>query len=364
MRAYKLILPLAVAVAALAFMGTPALAFHDGGVAHCNGCHTMHASADNPADTPTGNAFLLKQSNSTDTCTRCHNVSYGNTWGTSVDAPGLVYGGGQFVFLLEDNLNDGHAGSDPARWIPGHQAGHNVISPDKGTIADPVNSMAPGGSYLAAFMHCTSCHDPHGQGGHFRILYGAPYSPKAMGYPYTFVNPAPEAVGISWSGSSPGETNSNHPAYNSGMSAWCGNCHGDFHGGGSPAVLRHPTGVGVGGTIAANYGVYNGTGHYDGDPTLSYLSLVAFEDPAVTTTSTDGPSSSSRVMCLTCHRAHASSAVNAGRWDFDVTIWEEEGLESGSYAIPNPYAATAGIHQRSLCNKCHAKDPELDEVIP
>ena len=361
MRAYKIIIPMAVAILALAFMGSPALAFHDSGVAHCNGCHTMHASADNPADSAGGNAFLLKESNSTDTCSRCHNTNaYGNTWGASPTAPGNVYGGGQFVFLLADNLNDGHSGSDPANWIPGHQAGHNVISVDKGTVADPVNTFSPGGTYLAPFMHCTSCHDPHGQGGHFRILYGDPYDSNAMGYNYAYNAPAPEGAGISFFGAA--ESNARHTAYNSGFSAWCGNCHGDFHSGGTPAVTRHPTDENLEG-IATNYAIYNGTGSYDGDPATSYLAMVPFEDPAVTTTSTDGPVSSSKVMCLTCHRAHASSGPNAGRWDFNITIWEEEGVESGSYAIPNPYAATAGAHQRSLCNKCHAKDPELEVVV-
>ena len=355
MRANRIILPLAVAILALAFLGAPALAFHDSGVAHCNGCHTMHASPDNPADTASGNGFLLKQSTPTDTCVRCHDTSYGNTWGASETAPGNIYGGGQFVFLLEDNLNDGHGGSDPESYIPGHQAGHNVLSADKGTAADPVNTFSPGGTYLAPFMHCTSCHDPHGQGGNFRILYGSEYpESKANGYTYTYTAPAPTGAGISLFGG--GESNASHSAYTGGMSAWCGNCHGDYHDTGS-GVLRHPSGVGMGGAIAANYGIYNGTGDYTGDSDVSYLAMVPFEDTIATTDSTAGPAASSKVMCLTCHRAHASSGPNAGRWDFNITIWEEEGVESGSYAIPNPYAASAGTHQRSLCNKCHAKDP-------
>ncbi len=355
MRAFRILIPTVIAVAALALMGAPAVAFHDGGVAHCNGCHTMHASPDNPADTPGGNQFLLKESNSTDTCLRCHATRLGNVWGTSVTAPGDNYGGGQFVFLLEDNLNDGHAGSDPTRFIPGHQAGHNVISLDNGSAIDPVNSLSPGGGYLAAFMHCTSCHDPHGQGGHFRLLYGSPYGSKAMGYTFPYPVPAPEGVGLAVFGAP--EANNNHSAYNNGMSEWCGNCHGDYHNTAYPTVLKHPSGATLSGTVSANYGIYNGSGHYDGDPLTSYLALVPFEDAAVTTTSTDGPSTTSKVMCLSCHRAHASSGPNAGRWDFNITLWEEEGVESGSYVIPNPYAATAGTHQRSLCNKCHAKDP-------
>ena len=58
-------------------------------------------------------------------------------------------------------------------------------------------------------------------------------------------------------------------------------------------------------------------------------------------------------MCLSCHRAHASSAPAAGRWDFNVTFLHEDGAESGSWTIPDPYG---DLSQRSLCNKCHKKD--------
>jgi hypothetical protein len=350
---------LALSIGALFLAGMSAMAFHDGGVAHCNGCHTMHNSPDNPADTPAGNSYLLLQSNSTDTCVRCHDTSYGNTWGASVAAPGNIYGGGQFVFLLEDNLNDGHGGGDPGEEILGHQAGHNVISLDKGTAIDPVNATSPGGAYLSAFMHCTSCHDPHGQGGHFRILYGNDYPESlAMGYSFIYTAPAPTAVGMpSFFG--PGESNSNHTAYQAGMSQWCGNCHGDYHNTAYPTTLKHPSGASLGATIAANYNIYEGSGTYTGDGSDAYLVAVPFEDALSTPSYVGAASGTSVVMCTSCHRAHASSGPNSGRWDFNITEYIEEGVESGSYAIPNPYAATSGDLQRSLCNKCHLQDPVL-----
>ena len=40
-------LPILLAVAVIGFYAAPAAAFHDGGVAHCNGCHTMHNSENN-----------------------------------------------------------------------------------------------------------------------------------------------------------------------------------------------------------------------------------------------------------------------------------------------------------------------------
>ena len=38
-----------IALSVLGLATIPALAFHDAGVAHCNGCHTMHNSQDGVA---------------------------------------------------------------------------------------------------------------------------------------------------------------------------------------------------------------------------------------------------------------------------------------------------------------------------
>lgn len=363
---------LLVAVAIVSFWGTDAAAFHDAGVAHCNGCHTMHNSEGNATIVEGGtqgvgvNPYLLKTAKPTDTCLLCHarpgsETGYG-VFGTGVLSPKPQKGAGDYVFLLEDNINDGHAGA--TRPIAGYQAGHNVISDTKGILADPVNTTAPGGTYPASSLACSSCHDPHGTDS-FRILYGANRIVRGNdGVSFTFANDAPEAVGISLFG--PGESDTHHTAYLSGMSGWCANCHGDFHA--NDANLIHPSGS-VLGDVAATYNAYNGTTDCVNNPgtggspcgtgsqTTAYLAAVPFEDPGTTTSSAGGPTASSRVMCLTCHRAHATSAPNAGRWDFNVTLLSEDGHESGAYALPNPYDE----NQRSLCNKCHSKD-EFDHL--
>lgn len=365
-------LALLMAVAVVAFWASSAAAFHDGGVAQCAGCHTMHNSEKNATIITGGtpgqgvNAYLLKTAKPTDTCLICHarpgsENGYG-VFGTGVLTPKPQRGGGDYVFLLEDNINEGHNGA--TNPILGYQAGHNIISDTKGILADPVNTSAPGGTYPAASMACSSCHDPHGTDA-FRLLYGANRLVRGNdGVTYTFAYEAPEAVGVALSGA--GESQTNHTAYLSGMSAWCGNCHGDFHA--SDANLIHPSGTALG-TIAANYNAYNGTTDCVENPgtagspcgtgtqAAAYLAEVPFEDAGMSVSSTAGPSATSRVMCLTCHRAHATSAPNAGRWDFALTLLAEDGTESGSYALPNPYDG----NQRSLCNKCHSKD-EFDHL--
>jgi len=136
----------------------------------------------------------------------------------------------------------------------------------------------------------------------------------------------------------------------------------------------HPAGNGddLGGTIAGNYNSYVATGQpLAGSAGTAYLALVPFErgtadrttlDP----TSTTGPAGSSNVMCLTCHRAHASAFKNAGRWDFTTELLAEShplatdgGIDGDDVAAKyygRDIETDFGPGQRSLCNKCHVQD--------
>jgi hypothetical protein len=318
-----------------------------------------------PGGTPVGQGYpdLLLFANKTDVCLNCHAGTGGgyHVWSDNPATPDPVQanrGGGDFVFLEEDNINDAHAGADNP--VPGYAAGHSVVSGMMGTAVDPENPFSPGGDYDARNLACSSCHDPHGTSS-FRILYQAGQSVDNAVYTATL-----EADGISLFG--PGESASNHNAYLGGYSEWCGTCHGDFHA--NSGNLIHPSGEPLGEDIANTYNSYDGTTDCvenppatgqpcgTGSPQTAYLIQVPFQDSSVTTSSTSGPTSSSEVACMSCHRAHATSAMDAGRWDFNVTGLAEDGAESGSYAIPNPYDA----FQRSLCNKCHAQD-EFDELV-
>lgn len=316
------------------------LAFHDGGAAQCDGCHIMHEGSAVPGVDP---ALLLADSPS-DLCLTCHAENHGAVLGIDPLLPPAEKGGGNFVFLMENNLNDAPDGlTNP---IFGDAAGHSIVAPARGLVPDSRNSVSPGGSFPASLLGCTSCHDPHGN-DNFRLLYGAgPVQGGLAGFPY----PAPQAEGIGLAGV---ESNSNHTAYRSGMSQWCANCHGSYHDG-DLSGFEHPSGESMDANIVSRYNRYEGDASPGGGSSAtSYLAAVPFEDPgaSTTTSSTQGPSGTSRVMCLTCHRAHASSAPYAGRWDFNVSLLGEDGVVSGSYPIPSPYDDPA---QGSLCAKCHA----------
>ncbi|MDH4029168.1 MAG: cytochrome C, partial [Nitrospirota bacterium] len=92
---------------------------------------------------------------------------------------------------------------------------------------------------------------------------------------------------------------------------------------------------------------------------------------------TTGPATSDRVMCLSCHRAHATGWEYMTRWNNANEFMAVDGVWPGTdsastvasqakYAQGRTVAETAkayndksmsyGSYQRSLCNKCHAND--------
>lgn len=330
---------------ALGVAAAPLHGFHDGGVASCDGCHVTHNSQNGLPIVPNeGNDYSLKAAAASDVCLLCHATSAGAVLGLNPLAPPPERGGGNFVFLLENNLNDGAGGATSP--IPGDAAGHNLVAPAHGVAADPRFAVAPGGSYPANAMGCTSCHDPHGRDT-FRMLWGA--GPIGDGS-YSFAYPAPGAAGLPVT-SGVAEQRTAHSAYRSGTSAWCGNCHGDYHDTVGTATFEHPNDELLPVAVVDQYDLYDGVLNPAGGNTLTaYLPDVPFEDAGAATASTAGPTLGSRLTCLSCHRAHATSSPAAGRWDFRVATLGEDGVASGSWPIPNPYADAS---QPPLCWKCH-----------
>ena len=294
---------LMMATAALVVLwAAPALAFHDAGVAHCNGCHTMHnsqngvamnfdAAGTGPGTLPgTGYNDLLLFANKTDVCLSCHDGdgSY-HVWSADELAPSSSAnrGGGDFVFLEEDNINDAHGGaSNP---ILGHAAGHSVVSAMKGTVADPVLGASPGGAYPAVDMACTSCHDPHGTDA-FRLTYKTGQSTTSdTGY---VINWTATMVADGKSVFAGAETNGFHNGYQSGYSEWCSTCHEDFHA--ASGSLIHPSGELLDTRQVQVYNAYRGTNDCVTNPPAvgipcgsgtfvdAYLHNVPIEDAGMT----------------------------------------------------------------------------------
>jgi hypothetical protein len=356
--------------AALLALGValPAAAFHDGGVGNCGGCH---------GESGAGVARRqLRGSDPSSTCLICHADE------RSPDGPHVVTRsgasmspGGDFYWLTKNFFWAGGSSNGD-----GH--GHNVVARDFGLRQDSRLSVAPGGSYPSSALGCTSCHDPHGKSGargsgsygqvssgrnivgNYRLLGGTGYTGGKQYGGISFKNAAP--VARQSAARKYGESDSSHADYGSGMSEWCRNCHDRVHVGSS--AFRHPAGVRLDSGMIENYNRYVKTGDLSGRASSSYLALVPFErgiaDPAqLDPSGTRGPDGNSKVMCLTCHRAHASAFRSIGRWDFDAQAIARshpapgDGGATGSDVLYSYYGrdmlSRFGSSQKQFCEKCH-----------
>src|SRR5512139_1773487 len=118
---------LALAAGVLA-AGGPAAAFHEQGVANCNGCHVTHGG-ESPTGAlvgPSADKGLLLAESASDVCLICHERRLGAVLGSDALVPPPETGPGNFVFLTEDNINDAPGGA--LKPIPGDAAGHNVVA--------------------------------------------------------------------------------------------------------------------------------------------------------------------------------------------------------------------------------------------
>ncbi|MDQ7837495.1 MAG: cytochrome c3 family protein [Thermodesulfobacteriota bacterium] len=106
------------------------------------------------------------------------------------------------------------------------------------------------------------------------------------------------------------------------ISYLCGQCHGNFHASGPGGIgtgspwLRHPTDTDViakGGEYA-NYNDAVGGNAYSLEAPVGYVGAIP---AAARTTVTSG---NSPVICLSCHRAHASPHDDILRWDYSTMI--------------------------------------------
>jgi hypothetical protein len=386
----------AAAVLCFAFRAS---AFHSGGVAECEGCHTMHNSLEGAAMTNwtsqyAAGPYLLQGTDLSSACLNCHNSTSPGSYHISTDAtllgPGLppinYTPGGDFGWLKKTYSYQGRLAYSTDL---GERRGHNVIAADFGYVADYTQGVAPGGNYPAANLNCSSCHDPHGKYrrfadgtlgttglpifnsgsygnsdvpiagvsavGVYRLLAGVGYQPKSLTGSYAFTNPSPDAVSPSTYNRSEaaGQT---HVKYGRGMSEWCANSHSKMLENGytsGMAGLVHPAGnnAKLTAAIVANYNSYVSSGIMTNtDVTKAYSTLAPFElgtgDYTVlkplavgTDTMDESASTNSNVMCLSCHRAHASGfpsmtryflenefmtiadASNAAAYDSSTTSW-------------------------------------------
>lgn len=389
--------------------------FHNGATGPCDGCHT---------DPP-----RLRGSDPSSTCLICHHAPAGTLLPVghyvgsdprTLQLCSQLPPGGDFCWLKKDYRWSSSEEAIPAQshLSLGERHGHNIVAADFGYAADSRFVTSPGGVYPAAALSCISCHDPHGNYrrtsdgnivntgpaivasgsypdspspddgnsvGVYRLLGGKGYRPSRSAVePFTADPPTAVAPSPYNRAETVTET---RVAYGSGMSEWCANCHAGIHSDNYPVTGMHPSGgaARLSAEIINNYNGYLMTGNITNSEGGSYSSLVPFEmgtrDYTVLKAaadnkgvSTSGPQSGSNVMCLTCHRAHASGWDSMTRWNMDVDFLVYQGTFPGvdkgaplllaqgrteaetRKSYYDRSADTFAAFQRSLCNKCHLKD--------
>ncbi len=402
---------MAAFVMAIALSGY-ADAFHAGGVAECGGCHSMHSPA-------AGGSFLLIGTDQSSTCLSCHGQSGQSSYHIATPDADMPAGsapynetpGGDFgwikktyTFVVRGTTNTEE----------GDTHGHNIVAADKGYTADATNTTAPGGSFPAANLACNSCHDPHGKYrrlntgavattgapiftsgsyngtgneptataavGVFRLLAGSGYTKSGVTYPGVPAAKVPSTYNASEASTQTrvayGVANTNgHATWGN----WCGTCHPGMHSSGN---YVHPVDQNLGSTIKGIYDSYVKSGDATGTNATAFTSLVPFATNSSNYTTlaglagraatSAGPDTADQVMCLSCHRAHASGAEFGLRWNQESTFitvngaYPDTATDPGnargktSAEVQKMYydrpATTFATYQRVLCNKCHAQD--------
>ena len=406
-------LSLILVVVALSFgLSNTSYAFHSGGVAECMGCHDIHDGKSTSA--------LLIAGDISSTCANasCHGSPSAGSY--HILTPTITAGvpplqmtpGGDFGWLLKTYFDPRQISPNP-RDEYGQSHGHNIVAVDlPGFVADFVNTTAPGGDMDSNLLGCNSCHDNHGKlrrlnngtiattgapiigsgsytnsalpaagqaVGVYRLLRGPGSMAGSGGKTFTVVFNASVASTYNRSEA----TGPTAIAYGAGISDWCATCHPDMHSATS-TKMTHPINQGFSATVAANYNNYLGSGltGVSGFDTIIPFQTDNTTDMATLQTAANTvnaqAATSSRVMCLSCHRAHASGFKHMTRWNNEVEFISADGVWPGTdstsaiasqekYAQMRTVAETSASYnyapetkyasyQRSLCNKCHSKD--------
>ncbi len=335
--------------------------------------------------------FLLVGSDQSSACLSCHgagpslngyHVSTTNisTATNSGSIPQQLTPGGDFSWL---KITTSFVLRGESTTVNGESRGHSIVASDFGYTADGELTVAPGGSYQAAFLSCISCHDPHGKTrrldntgtyattglpiknsgsynnsanpvanvyavGAYRILGGTNYIPKSLtGAVPAFANQVPSAVAPSTYNREETQKNAQtFVAYGQGMSEWCANCHPAFLSNNytsGMAGLRHPAGnaAHLTAAVVANYNTYVSSGRTGAIATEAYSTLTPYEigDGNFTNLKTFAnqavqsrlAATTNNVACVSCHRAHAGGFAEGLRFFYSnefMTIGDSAGNAS------------------------------------
>jgi hypothetical protein len=379
--------------------------YHEHSSLECSDCHEGNlGNPDGISDKSTIKSMLKKPT--TDLCLSCHEEAgadmakapYVATMdGKDPGVKGRAMPAGDFYFSR----------MDPKK---GHNPGKSSGRQASAMPSDPRLTRAPGGTFGTADWDCCSCHEPHYRfsqkatawrqlkrkvngivhtGNETAVLgvesSGGNSGGTTAGYKPIESNSRGDLVNgeyiqerkdhLPLDGANlfipEGETNKN--VYQGGFSSFCATCHGDFHGGdegasglggarsstGNTAIagqwVKHPSNLALGSSSRYDENTYNknvinqqGTNPNPAGYDWKYPLVKVDGKWSVTSPSLPGQMGNrDRLMCLTCHKAHASQFDNMLRWDAKKPGFIANGQKDGYHQISN------GDNPAYGCNKCH-----------
>lgn len=328
----------------------------------CANCHTMHNSQNgapmNWDGSSTPNETLLRGN-----CWGCHAYALINSTGRNIEFGGTTpqvahtnatdLAGGNFAYIT------GHKAVDPTDSVVSANrdtAGHNVI--ETGNTED-ISAMfpPPGDEYnqtgiTSSSFTCAGIYGCHGDrtisGGSMAAIRGSHHvndnvlkfgsineaqQGTTTALSYRFLKGVKGGEDNDWQASSSATDHNEYKGATAGVEAGsasvpggatisglCAECHGNFHGEaadiGTGPWLRHPTDIVLPSSTSKEYYMYNG-----GTGTNNPYSLSA---PVARASIPDSPSQyvnpgtdDAIVMCLSCHKAHASANADLLRWNYE-----------------------------------------------
>jgi predicted CXXCH cytochrome family protein len=317
---------------------------------NCSNCHTMHnsqggrsvakdfdGSSFSSTDTPKENLLIYS-------CLGCHSATDGSTWQDSATKAPIVFN----TIAPTYNTAKGLAGGNFFWVIADDTTGHNILS------SDAYLSVAPGavafttcgtnschanldrvvsgtGSGLDGKQGCEKCHlDPKHHANDHDYMVGGLVTSAEQGW-YRFLSGHEAGVGLGVEGYEDADwqktfASNDHNEYlgnqvsgsygfyglGDTVTAFCTGCHGDFHGrqGSQSPWLRHPSDAIL--PISGEYANYT-----------TYDPLVPVARPFLDVPNSTVTPGADMVMCLSCHRAHASPFFKMMRWDYKSSTLSE-----------------------------------------
>lgn len=300
----------------------------------CSNCHTMHNMQGGQAIVTSGpQEFLLRTGGSgKSSCWGCHVTTTTSNIDGVTGAPFIMHIGstdlaaGNFRYIGASTSTYGHnvldtGFQDPLTSPPGDQHGTGITNTNftcagvYGCHGDRsiTGNVAIKGAHHAndsalKFGTINTTNQGATAGASYRYLKGVKGGEDADWESSKSATDHNEYFGATSMGASDKVT----PAGGT-MSGFCAECHGNFHGTGAGEAgsaspwVRHPTDVSLPGT--GEYAAYTA---YSLTAPVARTTIPNSPSGTVTPTGT----SDDIIMCLSCHRAHASPYYKLLRWDY------------------------------------------------